>query len=213
MSVAAVELPPISDPVILSYLRLVNGTAPTESLQAERAQLRFRLDELIDVCRRHFEQCDGMRNELLLSEREEVAHRAKVLLRKIDEVQRANGFRSSNQAVLRDRLETAEQALQQFEPINRTVSTLREIAEDEVKQNQLRQQVNRCKQQRADNQRDLLGEMGLEKELDREYKGLQARQQAIDAELVELAKPFEERNKPKSSIVWNAGGTTFGLQR
>ena len=53
---------------------------------------------------------------------------------------------------------------------------------------------------------------GQERELRHRFGQLAEREERISAEIEQLKLSPEQRNRPKSSIVWSSGGTTFQMQ-
>jgi chromosome segregation ATPase len=207
--VNAVELPPIDNPIILAFLRLMNSNAPG-TLQEERLALRQALEDWNVSCREHFSKCDAQRIDALLTERTEGTEQGKKLLREIDQLQRENGTRSSAQSTFQNDLGKAQQVVMDFTPVNRAISSLLAIQESESAEAKLRTAVAECKQRIVQNQADMLNCAEQLRQLQREYSSWQAKEGAIVSEIEELRKPQEER-KQRSSLVWQQGSSTFGL--
>jgi DNA repair exonuclease SbcCD ATPase subunit len=208
----AVELPPMGNPFIVMYSRICNSPLPAnEELADERLSLRRHIGELDIVWQRHFKKCDARRSEDLLAERDALAMEGKSLLQKIETQQRSGGFHSSGQAPLQGNLKRAQEKLEQFEPINRTIASFEEIAENEAQKAELQKAVNEARQAIRENHQSIL--MGGEQanDLRRRYGEIEDRQEAIIAELEQLKLPPDQRRR-RSSVVWQDGDSTFMAQ-
>ena len=212
MRPVGIEMPPMS-PAIAAYLRLFNTNAPTPELQKEREVFRVEFGQTVAKWMQHFAEADKALLEQLTWERGEVVTQAKSVLAKMNEQQRANGLRSATQTKLQADLDVARQRLNEFQPINRTISSLEAIEQDQAKHDELRRAVADAQQAQRDNAFNL--EMGIRnaQQLDREYRQLQAREESISRQIEELRKPPEQR-KQHSSIVWKgADGSVFQAMR
>jgi chromosome segregation ATPase len=206
-----VEVPPISDPGILAYLRIFNTNAPNQEQQQEREQLRQRFRELFADSGAHFEECDETKREQLLEERASVTEQAKDIRAQIEEMQNDSGRATSMQARLRSNLEKARQDLQEFVPINRTISSLQAIEQAHARETFLRQTVIECQASISQNHMEIRQAGNGVNELKQKYRELEAREEQISRELEELKKAPEDRGK-RNSIIWRDGANVFGLQ-
>jgi hypothetical protein len=213
MPVNAVTMPPISDPLVLSYLRLFNTDAPTPELQEQRDALRKQIGKFLANSREHFQKCDAQRMDNLLAERETVGTEAKAILRQIDGMQQVSGRHSSHQPGLQDKLTAAQTALREFQPVNRTVASFKQIEQNEVEEDKLRQAVDQAKQAISLNLEGLVRTDANLRELTETYRQLESREQAIVAEIEQLKLPPDQRRK-RSSIVWQdaSTGSTFAWE-
>jgi chromosome segregation ATPase len=212
MSVNSVEIPQISDPLVLAYLRICNTFAPTPELQKYYDNLRLQFAELRMACEACFAKCDETRTEQLLAEREGISEQAKSILSDIQELQASNGLRSSYQPTLANNQQTAQRKLESFVPRNRTIATLEQIEQSEAEKRELEKAVNQCKDAASRNHFDILGTAEQVKVLYRQYQELAAREEVIAAKIEELKLPPEQRGKPRSSIIWQSGESVFALQ-
>ena len=99
MSVHAIEMPPITDPLVLAYLRVMNTNPPPE-LQEERDALRRRFNELLANCTKHIAKEDAIRLDQLTWQRGNVTKQAKELIQQINELQQTNALHSVSQSRL-----------------------------------------------------------------------------------------------------------------
>ena len=213
MSVNAVELPAIENPLILAYLRVINTIATTAELQQDQNRLHEQIGQFLMAAREHFAKCDEVIAQQLLAERDDVGEQAKAVLRQINEMGRKRGLNTSFQSRLQSDLETAQRELDEFVPINRTISSLEQIAEDETEQIRLHEVVAKCKAAITENGMNIVGGVQGLKELQRQFDQLAAKEETIAKQIEELTLPPEQR-KRRSSVIWQAGdGTTFGWQR
>ena len=173
--------------------------------------MRKQIGEWNVACKEHFQKCDAERISGLLAERTAGTEKAKKLLDQIEKLQRSNGLRSSAQTTLQNDLSRAQQAVMDFAPVNRSISSMESIHESEVEVAKLRKAAGVCKEHISQNQREMLNCGEQIRQLQREYSAWQTREEPIVHEIAELQKPPEDRKKA-SSIVWQNGDAMFGLQ-
>ena len=97
MSVNAVEMPPISDPLVLSYLRVCNTIAPTTELQKEFETLRLQFGELCLACEDVFQRVDEVRHQQLVEERTQIGLEAETVLAQMDAIGKSSGLNTALQ--------------------------------------------------------------------------------------------------------------------
>jgi len=214
MSVAphGVKLPPDTDEHWLAFSRLMNADAPTPELRRERGELRLRLGEVLVAAPAHFAACDQAKIDLLLAEREEITKQAKSVLSEIESWQNTNARHTGAQPRLQGNLQKAQEKLQEFVPVNRTISSLKQIEQNDAEHNELKKAVATARAALNSNAQGIFGTYSPQHELQQQYKELQQREQSIVAFVAELRLPPDQRQK-HSSIVWNGeSGETFMVQ-
>jgi chromosome segregation ATPase len=209
----AIEMPPITDPLIVAYLRVHNSNAPNPELQEERHALCRRFSELQSACAKHFAKEDEIRSGQLMSERDALTREAKKLLRQIDEVQQANGLRSASQASLQANLHNARERLSEFPSINRLTASLEEIEQNKAEEGKLRDAIEDAKQACLSNEWNLRIALADVQRLNQEYRQLEAQEQAIVRQIEQLKLPPDQRHQP-SSVFWrDENGAMFQAMR
>ena len=204
MTVTGVELPLPDNPYVLAVLRLFNRPAKNrEKCLALQAQAR----ELLTGCTEFFAEEDAVQIEALVEERDSVVQQAKALLARIHAQQTKDSGSRSLQPRLFANLEQARNKLNEYQPINRTVSTLAQIKQSEAEHQTLRKGVADAQQAIELNARTFMGADSQVRSLQQEYRQLQSREELLSKQIEQLKLPVEQRDKPRRSFFWNDPGT------